>query len=91
MKWKSYELISVGGGEFMFGYITENLPIEEAQCEDAVTIGKYESDELQTIKVRYCNSSCEQVLYHARPSCAHRIQAQWSGIKCVVCQGWYCA
>lgn len=75
----------------MLGYITENIPIEESSCEDAITVGEYVNDDLQTIKIRYSDSSYEQTLYNAKPSCKHKIQAQWSGIKCVLCCGWYCA
>lgn len=31
------------------------------------------------------------VLYAADPECKHRVEAQWSGVKCVKCNGWYCA
>lgn len=75
----------------MFGYITENIPIEESPCEDAVTVGEYSNNEPQTIKIMYKDSSYEQVLYKGVPSCNHKIQAQWSGIKCKLCGGWYCA
>lgn len=30
-------------------------------------------------------------LYNADPNCTHRVEAQWSGVKCVKCNGWYCA
>lgn len=31
------------------------------------------------------------VLYSADPNCDHEIEPQWSGIKCIHCNGWYCA
>lgn len=74
----------------MCSYINEEIPIEDDPVEEAYTVGDYTSDILQTIKVRYVNSSYEQILFMARPSCKHKIQPQWSGIKCVVCNGWYC-
>lgn len=73
------------------GYIEEDIPIEEAVEEDATTVGGYVTDELQTIYVEYDKSKFIQVLYSGRPSCKHKIQAQWSGIKCTKCGGWYCA
>lgn len=72
-------------------YIEENIPIEPDPTEDAYTVGEYDNDELQTIEVEYTNGFSKQILYNARPSCKHKIQAQWSGIKCIVCNGWYCA
>lgn len=29
-------------------------------------------------------------LYDADPNCQHEIVAQWSGIKCIKCNGWFC-
>ena len=29
-------------------------------------------------------------LYDADPNCKHYIEPQWSGIKCIRCNGWYC-
>lgn len=31
--------------------------------------------------IRNANTVGEQILYNAKPSCKHKIQAQWSGIK----------
>lgn len=39
-------------------------------------------------KVHYNRSTH---LYSADPNCEHEIEAQWSGIKCIHCRGWYCA
>ena len=75
----------------IMSYITENIPIEADPIEGAHTIGDYENDELQTVTVEYDNGVGTQILYHARPSCKHKIQAQWSGIKCILCNGWYCS
>lgn len=33
----------------------------------------------------------EGVLYGADANCYHQVEAQWSGVKCVKCGGWYCA
>ena len=30
-------------------------------------------------------------LYNADKNCIHQIETQWSGYKCVKCNGWYCA
>lgn len=77
-------------------YIDEDIPVEEDPCYPAITIEtENTSDELQTVTVRYVEGTKypgdTQILYHAKPSCKHMIQAQWSGIKCVKCGGWYCA
>lgn len=72
-------------------YIEEEIPIELDPIEDIYTVGEYDNGELQTIEVKYINGFSKQILYNARPSCRHKIQAQWSGIKCIVCNGWYCA
>jgi len=32
----------------------------------------------------------EQKLYDADPNCKHNIVAQWSGIRCSNCGGWFC-
>lgn len=32
----------------------------------------------------------KQELWDADPKCEHDVQAQWSGIKCVKCGGWFC-
>ena len=75
------------------GYIEDNVEIEEASIQDATTIGTYANDDLQTIEFKYDkpNSVYAGTLFNARPSCHHKIQAQWSGIKCIACGGWYCA
>lgn len=72
-------------------YITGEIPIESGLIRNANTVGEYNSDELQTVKIEYADVLSEQILYNAKPSCKHKIQAQWSGIKCIVCNGWYCA
>lgn len=72
-------------------YIEEDMPIEPNPIEDAYTVGDYKNDELQIIEVKYVNGFSKQILYNARPSCRHKIQAQWSGVKCIACNGWYCA
>lgn len=77
-------------------YIDEEVPIEEDPCCPAVTIEcENTSDELQTVTVKYEKDTKHQgqtqLLYHAKPSCKHMVQAQWSGIKCIKCGGWYCA
>jgi hypothetical protein len=57
----------------------------------ATTIGTYDTDELQTIEIKYDCMGIEAVLWKARPSCRHKVQAQPSGgIKCVKCGGWFC-
>lgn len=57
----------------------------------ATTIGEYDTDKSQTVKVKYDNSGLEYVLWSARPSCKHKIQAQLSGgVKCINCGGWFC-
>jgi hypothetical protein len=30
-------------------------------------------------------------LYDADPNCEHEVVAQWSGVKCSKCSGWYCS
>lgn len=30
-------------------------------------------------------------LYNADPDCRHYVVGLWSGVKCVRCNGWYCA
>jgi hypothetical protein len=30
-------------------------------------------------------------LYNAKRTCNHVIELQWSGYKCINCDGWYCA
>lgn len=72
-------------------YIDEELEIKEDPIQDAISIGTYETDNLQNVMIEYSDSKFQQILYSARPSCNHKIQAQWSGIKCLVCGGWYCA
>lgn len=58
---------------------------------DASTIGEYDTDKRQTIRIKYDDANIEEVLYVARPSCKHKIKAQLSGgIKCVNCGGWFC-
>lgn len=32
----------------------------------------------------------EGELYDANPNCEHEVVAQWSGVKCSKCSGWYC-
>jgi hypothetical protein len=57
----------------------------------ATTIGTYDTDKPQTIKIKYDNTGMEDILWDARPSCKHKIQAQLSGgVKCVNCGGWFC-
>lgn len=29
-------------------------------------------------------------LYGAAPDCTHEVVAQWSGVKCRLCPGWFC-
>ena len=29
-------------------------------------------------------------LYNADPNCKHNVDAQWSGVKCTKCSGWFC-
>ena len=58
---------------------------------NAHTIGIYNTDKPQTIKIKYDNTGIEDILWDARPSCQHKIQAQLSGgVKCVNCGGWFC-
>ncbi len=71
--------------------LDEDITIEDEPAIDAVTVGDYYTDNVQTIEVQCCNRFGRQILYNARPSCKHKVQAQWSGIKCIVCNGWYCA
>lgn len=57
----------------------------------ATTIGVYNTDNPQTVEIKYDNTGLEAVLYSARPSCKHKIQGQLSGgVKCVNCGGWFC-
>lgn len=72
-------------------YIDEELEIKEDPVQDAISVGTYETDSLQNVMIEYSGSKFQQILYNASPSCNHKIQAQWSGIKCLVCGGWYCA
>lgn len=72
-------------------YIDEELEIKEDPVQDAISIGTYETDNLQNVMIEYSGSKFQQILYNAKPSCNHKIQAQWSGIKCLICGGWYCA
>ena len=74
-------------------YITENLEIPKEPTKNVTTLGEYPTDKRQSIIFTYDDDLCciEQILYDAIPSCKHQIQAQWSGIKCVRCGGWYCA
>ena len=30
-------------------------------------------------------------LFNADPDCKHYIEVQWSGVKCIKCDGWYCS
>ena len=65
--------------------------IEEKKYSIATTIGVYSTDKLQTIQIKYDDTEIEDVLWDARPSCKHKIQAQLSGgVKCVNCDGWFC-
>ena len=72
-------------------YLAEEILIEPDPVRDAYTIGEYTNDDMQTIEVEYADGFGKQVLYGAKPSCKHKIQAQWSGIKCTICSGWYCS
>ena len=57
----------------------------------ATTIGVYNTDKPQTVEIVYDGIETRYVLYDARPSCKHKIQAQLSGgIKCANCGGWFC-
>ena len=57
----------------------------------ATTIGVYDTDKPQTVKIKYDDSGWETVLWDARPSCKHKIQGQLSGgVRCVNCGGWHC-
>lgn len=61
-------------------YVTKNTV-------DFTYLDEYERyDEIY--KVHYNRSTR---LYSADPNCNHEIEAQWSGIKCIHCRGWYCA
>ena len=73
-------------------YIDEEMPIiESTRISKAKTIRIIEgSSKSCTLCIRY-DSGIEGVLYRADPECNHEIQAQWSGIKCIKCGGWYCA
>jgi len=30
------------------------------------------------------------ILYDADPDCKHKVEPQWSGVKCSKCNGWFC-
>ncbi len=48
--------------------------------------------EQQLLKqIRYQESLNKIELYNADPTCQHHVEAQWSGVKCSKCPGWYCA
>lgn len=32
----------------------------------------------------------ESKLFHADPKCGHEVVAQWSGVACRKCSGWFC-
>lgn len=77
-----------------FLWMLENCDIYEEKIVIAETIEKNNpnSNEKQTIKVRYANNITEQILYHADPLCKHIIEPNAAGgIKCRRCGGWYCA
>ena len=75
------------------GYLTESIEIEKSKPLKANTIGVYESDELQQINFEYEDfKGLSRILYKARPSCQHEIEFQLAGgIRCIKCNGWYCA
>lgn len=57
----------------------------------ATTIGFYNTNRPQTVKIKYDDTGIEDVLWSARPNCKHKIQTQPSGgIKCINCGGWFC-
>lgn len=73
------------------GYIEEELPIETEPLRKAHTLGNYSNNERQQIFFEYEGFWGRHILYNARPSCEHEIQAQLSGgIRCIKCGGWYC-
>lgn len=65
----------------------EDEPTEKVKQTRIVNSGERRC----TIAFVYPNSDEEHILYCADPNCDHEIQAQWSGIKCIKCGGWYCA
>lgn len=68
----------------------KDIYIEDSAEEyEAETIGTHDKKRC-TIQVRYRNGF-KQILYNADPICKHLIKPQWSGIKCIKCDGWYCA
>lgn len=68
-----------------------NMTLYSKHFDIATTIGDYDTDKPQTIKIKYNNTEIEDVLWDARPSCKHQIQAQPSGgVKCINCGGWFC-
>ena len=70
---------------------TVNTVLYTKHFDIATTIGDYDTDNLQTVKIKYDDTGIEDVLWNARPSCKHQIQAQVSGgVKCVNCGGWFC-
>lgn len=76
------------------GYINEEILIENDIIREAETIGTYENTHVkQAILIKYSKhpTTSYQRLYNASPNCDHLIQAQFSGIKCIKCGGWYCA
>lgn len=57
----------------------------------ATTVGKYQDDKPQSIKIKYEESSHEYELWDAVPSCTHEIRsACGGGIRCTKCGGWCC-
>lgn len=74
-------------------YITDEIEMPNEPTWNATSIGEYSTDNKQIVTVVYDDGySCmEHILYDAKPSCKHKIQPQWSGIKCIKCGGWYCA
>ena len=61
----------------------EILLVPAMDTELNVTTKSYEEEML--------NSYMGPHLINAEENCDHHIEAQWSGVKCSLCDGWYCA
>lgn len=82
--------IEVGKCRIVTENETAKLHFDDDVIRDAETVEVY--NELRNdILVRYVDypSAPLQNLANAKPSCKHKIQAQFAGIRCLKCGGWW--
>lgn len=67
---------------------------EMAREAVAVTLSEeaphFEAQRAEARRLEAVQSELAEQLYDADPNCKHEVVAQWSGVKCKHCPGWFC-